>query len=252
MDKEKQTHLLQIAGVVGFALFLLLPVWWYSYKAKTPERALTKEQLDSFKSDKLEFVEHEETSYQDLTQDVQMGGGMRAKFGNIGSDIVSVNINNIVMMTPDELKSVGATPFSLMNTVSNNLQTPQVIEVVFDNEDVLKGFASRGDVREMTSNYLKLYDLITSQSYALDNFLNNTAVQRVLNDERLLRSLSKSKIITYVLSGNTAKYFLSNPARTKKLIASNHTLAPYLDHKILKKILMELPTTKRAAMQIFN
>lgn len=252
MDKEQQTQLFQVAGVIAFALILLVPVLWYANKAKSPERAITQEQLDSFKSDEVEVVEHEETSYQDLTEDVQMGEGMRSKFSNVGSAIVSVNINNIVMMSPKELESVGATPFSLMNTVRNNLQTPQVIEVVFDNADVLKGFSSRQDVHEWNSNYFKLYDLITSQSYALDKFVNNPAVQGVLKDERLLRSLLKSKIITFVLSGKTAQYLLSNPARTKDLIASNQTLAPYLDNQTLKKVLMELPSTRKAAAQIFN
>lgn len=252
MDKEKQTYFLQVAGVAVFALLLLLPVMWYAKKAQSPERYITAEQLKSFESDTAEFVEREEVSYGDLTQNNPAGGGMRGKFSNIGSAIVSVNINNIVMMTPAEFESVGATPFSLMNTVMTNLNMPQVIEVVFDNEDVLKGFSTRKDVHEITSNYLKIYDLVSSQDYAVDKFVNNPAVQGVLRNERLLRSLLKSKIMSYIFSTPAAKYYLSNPAKAKQLISGNPTLAPYLKNQSLKKILSEIPAVRNAAAQIFD
>lgn len=252
MDKEKQTYILQVAGVAVFALLLLVPVMWYAKKAQSPEDAITQEQLKSFESDDLEFVERDEISYQELAQGAQTGEGMRGKFSNIGTAIVSVNINNIVMMTPQDLENVGATPFSLSNTVMTNLNTPQVIEVVFDNEDVLRGFASRKDVYEMTSNYLKLYDIISSQSFDIDKFVNGPAVQGVLRNEMLLRSLLKSKLMTYIFNSPAGKYYLGNPARTKQLLASNTTLAPYLKNQTLKQILSEIPATQAAAAQIFD
>ena len=252
MDKEKKTYLLQVSGIAAFALLLLVPVLWYAKKAQSPELAITPEQLKSFESNTAEFIERDEISYQDLAQSLPSGGGMRGKFSNVGSAIASVNIKNIIMMTPRDLENIGATPFALTNTVMTNLNTPQVIEVVFDNEDVLKGFSSRKDVYEMTSNYLKPYELISSQSFAVDKFVNSPAVQGVLKNENLLRSLMKSKLMAYIFASPTGQYYLKNPERTKQLLAANTVLAPYLKNQTLKQIFSEIPATKAAAAKVFD
>ncbi len=253
MDKEKQTQFLQIAGVIGLAVFLLLPVLWYANRAKSPERAMTAEQLKSFQNDNLEFVDHNGPTLSDFDEGNVGREGQRSKWENTGNAIVSVNINNIITLSKEELQQVGATPFSLMNTVMNNIKTtPQVIEVVFDNEDVLIGFTNRQSVKELASNPKKLYDMVSSQDIAIERFVKSPSVQGVLNSERLLRSILKSKLFNYIFQTATAKYYIANPLKTKKLIASNPVLAPYLKHQGLKKVLSEIPATRQAASQIFK
>ena len=256
MDKEKQTQILQIAGVIGLAVFLLLPVLWYANRAKSPEKAITAEQLKSFQNDNLEFVEHDGPTLSDFDEGNVGREGQRSKWENTGHAIVSVNISNIVSLSKEDLQQVGATPFSLMNTVTNNLKatppTPQVIEVVFDNEDVLKGFANRKSVKELAGNHLKLYEMVSSQDFEIERFVKSPAVQGVLNNERLLRSILNSKLFAYIFQTPTAKYYIANPLKAKQLIESNLVLAPYLKHEGLKKILSEIPATRKAAAQVFK
>lgn len=253
MDKEKQTQILQIAGVIGLALFLLLPVLWYANRANSPEKAITAEQLKSFQNDNLEFIEHNGPTLSDFDEGNVGRQGQRGKWENTGQAIVSVNINNIITLSKEELQQVGATPFSLMNTVMNNIKsTPQVIEVVFDNEDVLKGFANRKSVKELTGNHLKLYEMVSSQDFEIQRFVNSPAVQGVLNNERLLRSILKSKIFTYIFQTPSAKYYIANPAKAKQLIETNLVLTPYLQNQSLKKVLSEIPATRQAAAEIFD
>ena len=253
MDKEKQKEILQIAGVIALALFMLLPVMWYAHRANSPEKAITAEQLKSFENDSLEFVEHNGPTFADFDEGNIGNQGPRGKWRNTGGEITSVNINTLVNMSPQDLQTVGATPFSIMNTVMTNLNTtPQVIEIIFDNDDVLKGFSGRQSVKGLTSNPAAIGKMVSSNDAAIDSFVNSPAVQGVLKNERLLRSLLKGKLFAYIFNTPAAKYYIANPDKTKQLIKGNSTLAPYLEHPSLKKVLSEIPATRKAAAQVFK
>lgn len=253
MDKEKQKEILQIAGVIVLALFLLLPVMWYANRANSPQKAITAEQLKSFQDDTLEYVEHNGPTFADFDEGNIGNQGPRGKWRNTGGEIASVNINTLVNMSPEDLQTVGATPFSIMNTVMTNLNTtPQVIEIIFDNADVIKGFSGRKSVKDLTKDHLAIYNMVSSQDMAVDNFVNSPAVQGVLKNERLLRSLLKSKLFAYLFNTPAAKYYIANPDKARQLIQSNNTLAPYLKNQSLKKVLLEIPATRKASAQVFR
>ena len=190
-------------------------------------------------------------SAEPVVSPVETRQSQAARYDNVGKAIKSLNIGNIAYATPDDLRLIGATNWSLTNTVANNLDFPQVLEVVFNNKDVFEGFFSRQDVSDLLNNYLSVSDLVNNNSPEMVSLIEGGAFKGVLQNQELLEKLFNSDLVQEILLSRSANYFLSNPAQAKKLIEGNQTLAALLQNQNLKTVLLNDPKTKQFALSVF-
>lgn len=253
-DKEKQMFLVQIMLVIFLTLLIAYPVTFYIKKANNPDQFLTQEQLKAIQTDKysLSNVVANTGPAPLETEGGLSVGKQTTRYSNTGQAIISVNIYNITKLSKDDFTKVGQTPWSLMNTVKSNMATPQVLDLVFNNDAVVQAFMTRPSVVALTADYLKVYDMLMQGNYAIEKFVTNPTVEAAINDEKVLNSLANSKLIRSILSSKAGLYFINNPAVTKKLIANNEPLKKVLANENIKKQLLTNPYTKRTAPLLYQ
>lgn len=238
--------------VIFLAVLLAYGVSWYAKESNDLSSKITKEQLASFTNDKVEYTEQSPVNTDEpFVSPVETRQTQAARYDDIGQAIKSLNIGNIAYATPEDLRLIGATNWSLNNTVANNLDFPQVIEVVFNNKDVLQGFFDRQDVTEILNNYLSVTDLVENNSMEMISLIEGNAFKGVLADQELLAKLFNSALVQQILLSRSANYFLNNPSEAKKIIEGNKTLAPLLQSENLKTVLLSNQKTKKFALAVF-
>ncbi|MDR0953719.1 MAG: hypothetical protein LBM71_06075 [Elusimicrobiota bacterium] len=246
MDKKKdsQTFFLHIMLVLFLTLLIAYPVTLFVKKASNMEAAITDEQAASFVLDTVEVK-----NFDDPFSDGRpvAGTSPQTRYNTSGQAILAVNVYNIARLTQKDFENVGLTPWSLINTVKANLQTPQVIDIVFNNTDVIKSFLNRSDTQDILLDYHKLSDMLSSKDYAIERFIKNPTVQAVLQDDAVFKVLSTSKLIDQILMSPTAQYFIKNPQTAKTLAQDNPALKEFLDNEKVKAALLENRRTAAAA-----
>ena len=238
--------------VIFLAALIAYGVSWYAKESNDLTSKISQEQLNSFVNDEVEYVEFHPADISNVTiSPVEMRQKQAARYDNIGQAIKSLNIGNIAYATAEDLRLIGETNWSLTNTVANNLNFPQVIEVVFNNKDVLDGFFNRQDVLNLLNNYLAVSDLVENNSSEMVSLIEGRAFKGVLKDPELLIKILSSELMQQVLLSRSANYFLANPNKAKSLIEGNKTLAPLLQEKNLKDVLLANPKTSAFAKAVF-
>ncbi len=239
--------------VIFLAVLMAYGVSWYARESNDLSSQITKEQLSSFTNNNIEYVELPPVgAEQNFVSPVETRQKQAARYDDIGQAIKSLNIGNIAYATAEDLRLIGSTNWSLTNTVATNLNYPQVLEVVFNNKDVLEGFFGRQDVAGILDNYLTLTDLIENNSEEFVDLINSNAVKGVLQDKELLTKLFNSTLVEEILLSKSANYFLTNPQRAKELMQNNETLAPLLQNENLKEVLSANEITNGFARIVFS
>ncbi len=250
--KENSTFF-HVIVVMFLAVLITYGVSRYAKESSDLSSKITKEQLASFTNDKVEYVEQAPVNSEEtFVAPVETRQTQAARYDDVGQAIKSLNIGNIAYASPEDLRLIGATNWSLNNTVANNLDFPQVIEVVFNNKDVMDGFFNRADVIDILSNYLSISDLVENNSPEMVSLIEGSAFKGVLKDQDLLNKLFNSTLVQQVLLSRSANYFLNNPNQAKKLIEGNKTLAPLLKEENLKTVLLDNPRTRNFALSVFG
>ena len=239
--------------VIFLAVLMAYGVSWYAKESNDLSSQITKEQLASFTNSEVEYVEYAPVgSGESYVSPVETRQSQAARYDDVGQAIKTLNIGNIAYASPEDLRLIGGTNWSLTNTVAVNLDFPQVLEVVFNNKDVLEGFFMRRDVAELLNNYLSVSDVVGNNSAEMVSFIEGDAIKGVLKDKDLLEKLFNSALVQEVLLSRSANYFLTNPNQAKVLIENNKTLAPLLKNENLKNVLLSNPKTKQFALKVFQ
>ena len=238
--------------VIFLAALMAYGVSWYAKSNSDLSSKISKEQLASFTDESIDYVELPPVGSEEFfAAPVESRQTQSARYDNIGQAVKSLNIGNIATATPEDLRLIGETAWSLTNTVAANLNYPQVIEVVFNNKDVLSGFFSRQGVLALANNYLNLTELIQNNSKEIADVIDSRAFNGVLKNKDLMTKLLNSALIQELLLSRSATYFLSNPKESKKLIEGNNALAPLLKNENLKAVLSNNEKTKSFAKVVF-
>ncbi len=244
-------------NLVYFMLFLFalsavaVPVSLYVKKANNPQLAITPDRLQDFTNDKAEFKDFPEEAKPNLPANIATPA--RADmYAEYGKPVIAVNLYNITRLSKEDLQRVGSTPWSLMNTVGDNLKNPQVIEVIFNNETVVSSFMNRRSVKNLTETAFPLVDMLAQQDYAVENFFTNPVVINTLENETVLTAILNSSLVNNLLLTRAAQYFIDNPKETKALAEENLYLKELLNNNILKNFLFSKMETKKAAAVIYG
>lgn len=235
-----------------FCLTLIaVPVSLYVKKANNPQSSITEEQLKSFTDAKVELVDLPEKTLPNMPANI-VTSSRADMFEEAGKPVIAVNLYNISRLGKEDLQRVGSTPWSLMNTVGDNLKNPQVIEVIFNNQDVVSSFMGRKTVQKMTVTAVPIVDMLAQQDYAIESFFTNPVVINALENNEVLTAILNSALVNSLLMSPSARYFIKNPKETKALIEENPYLKELLKNETIKEFLLSKVETKDAGLVIYG
>lgn len=255
MEKKKNVfketiYALEIALTVALALLLAAPVFWYMRKADRIERSISPDRLAAFVNEHAVLI--------DLNNPAgprAIGGidaGQRTTRYEAGAAILTVSPQNIIQLTPDDFRRIGATPFSLFNTVGANQNVPGVVGVVFDNQHVVGAFLARQTTRDLLNNPPKLANMVKNNDPVIARFFANPAAIETLDNEPMMLAISSSALMYQILQSPAGQYFIKNPHISRRLVEDNTTLSPLLKNNSLRKFLETNPQTRDAAAEFYR
>ena len=255
MEKKKSffreaVYALEIATIVALALLLALPVFWYMQKADRIERSLSQERLAALTNEKAELTDLNNPAGSRMRGGID--AGQRTTRYEAGAAILTVSPQNIIQLTPDDFRRIGATPFSLFNTVGANQNVPSVVGVVFDNQYVVGSFLARQTTRDLLNDPRKLADMVKNNDPVITRFFANPAAVETLDNEPMMLALSASALMYQILQSPAGQYFIKNPQISRRLVEDNTTLAPLLQNNSLRKFLETNPQTRDAADEFYR
>ena len=252
MSKETSNNLINILILLFMALVIAYPVSLFIKNRSDISQAITEEQQKAFISDK-EYIPPLPQENNNSDEEERIGEGYRSVyFSDYGSAIIKVNMNNIIKLTKEQFYQVGRNRYSLINTVNINPKTPQVLEVVFNDPTIIKGFFDRETTQSIATNPQIVIDMITNNDEGFQSFINHPAIEVALGNTAILNVLASSQFMAEILATPTAQYFLQNPLEAKKLIEANERLKEVSQNENLRHLLLNFGPTKQAAQVALN
>ncbi len=252
MSKETSNNFLNILILIFMAMVIAYPVSLFIKNRSDLSKAITDEQKQSFISDR-EDEPSVKTSYVPLEQGVRVEEGYRSvKYGNLGNAIIRVSMQNIANLTQDQFRQVGSTPYSLLNTVRINTKTPQVLDVVFNDDIIVQAFFERETTSKLVNQPEILVNMIETQAPEISDFIDHPAVKEALKSPETLNVLAGSKMMANILESPTGQYFLKNPSEVKRLIGVNEDLKTLSENENLRNLLLNFEPTKQTAEVALN
>jgi hypothetical protein len=223
-------------------------------RAASLETSLSREKLESFKSESAQIVNTDSQLLPSANAEyagIDLGP-RSAKYANIGSAILSVTAQTIMRFTSEDFRKIGEIPWSLTNTVTANQKYPDLVEVVFNNPNVVAGFLGRATTQEILNSPDKVVAMIQNNDSVIEQFFSSPAAVVILGNEKMMFAIVNSTLISQIFRSKTGQYFIKNPPRARALAAGNKTLAPLLDNENIKKFLFAHPQTATAAAEFYK
>ena len=252
MSKEQSNNFLNILILFFLALVIAYPVSLFIKNRSDLSKAITQEQRQAFISEE-DFPVNVQSSLGKLEPGTRIGEGYKSvSYANDGSAIIRVTIDNVANLTKEEFRLVGSTPFSLLNTVRANINTPQVLEVVFNDDIIVQAFLERETTQKLLSDPQLLVNMIKNNDGEISSFLTHPSVREALESKPVVNVIAGSQLIADILATPTGQYFLNNPAEVKNLIAQNEALKEISQKENLRYLLLNFEPTKQAAQIALN
>ncbi len=243
--KKRQDSLLLWVGlsVVALVLLTLLIILSAKNRAENLTAALDPEQLQGLTVAGTEF---DPSKGQVTYIQVQEGQDRNVAVSNLGSTLPIISRFNYKSFTPDNYKIIGAAPWALTTNFSSNIQDPELMRYLLSNDHMIQAFLSRPDVAPLLEDSQKLQALAQNQA-ALREFFDSDTVQKVLADEKMLRTVAGSRFMSYLLISKSAKYFRDRPQQAAALIAGNPYLNELRSNPHVQVAVKENPYLKKIA-----
>lgn len=252
MSKETSNNFINILILILMAMVIAYPVSLFIKNRSDLSKAITPEQRQSFISDR-EDEPSVKTNYLPLEQGVRVEEGYRSvQYGNLGTAIIRVSMQNIANLTQEQFRQVGSTPYSLLNTVRINTKTPQVLDVVFNDDIIIEAFFERETTSKLVNQPEILVNMIETNAPEISDFINHPAVKEALDSPTTLNVLAGSKLMANILESPTGQYFLNNPSEVKRLIGVNEDLKTLSENENLRNLLLNFEPTKESAKVALN
>lgn len=252
MSNQESNNFLNIIILLFLAVVIAYPVSSFIKNRSDLSTAITPEQRDSFVSNEV-FNQNAQNNLTTLDPGSRVGEGYKSvSYANDGHAIICVTINNVANLTKEEFYSVGYTPFSLLNTVRANIRTPQVLDVVFNDDIIVGAFFERESTKKILNNPQTLLNMISRNDKEVSDFINHPAFQEALSSKEVLNAIAGSQMVANILASPTGKFFLTNPDEIKRLINQNEDIRNLSKNENLRNLLLNFEGTKQAARIALN
>ena len=169
----------------------------------------------------------------------------------LGSILPVISRYNYRALTPRNYEIIGEAPFALSINVSSNIDDPDLLRYLFNQEITTKAFLARPDVAPLLEDPQALAKAAADQN-KLNAFFAEEAVQQVLASEALVKALAGSRLFSYLLISKAVKYYRDRPAEAAKLINGSPALAALKQNPNVRKAVEENTYLKNIAATLLK
>ncbi len=246
-EKKPDRMLLGVLGVV-FALLIvsLLVVFSASKRADNISSALDPSVLQGLVVDAT-FNPNSGRRYIQISE----GQDRNVNVVELGSTLPVISRYNYRALTPRSYMIIGQAPFALTINVSSNLEDPDLLRYLFNQDTTAKAFLERADVAPLLAEPKALAQLAADQE-KLQAFFADETVQQVLASPQLVSALAGSRLFAYLLISPAVKYYRDHPAEAAKLINSSPALAALKQNPHVRQAVQENAYLKNIAATLLK
>ena len=252
MSKESSNNILSILFLIFFAMVIAYPVSLFIKNRSDLSTAITPEQRQAFISEE-DYPVNVQNNLMNLEPGARIGEGQRTvSYANDGNAIIRVTINNIANLTKEDFALVGSTPYSLLNSVRANIKTPQVLDVIFNDDIIVNAFFERESTKNLINNPQVIIDMLKNNDKEISDLFNHPSFTEALENKQILNVLAGSQLYANLLASQSGQYFLTHPEEVKTLISQNEDLKNLAQNENLRYLLLNFEPTKAAASVALN
>ena len=234
--QKNDTNRPLLLASVAVVVLLLLTVWFVSSarnRADNIAAFLDPTVLKGLAVD-ADFNPNSGTRYIQIRE----GQDRNVTVQELGTTLPVISRYNYRALTPNNYKIIGEAPYALTINVSSNIDDPDLLRYLFNNDNTAKAFIARADVAPLLQDPAALAKVMADQT-AVNAFLSNEIVQKVLSSQQLVSALAGSRLFSYMLISKAVKYYRDHPAEAAKLINTNPALAALKQNPNVRKAVAE-------------
>ncbi len=240
-SKEQQTVVKQVQkkksrlpffvgiGVTGLALVSLLFLMSAQNRAENISSFLDPTVLKGLTVNQS-FNPNTGKKYVQVSEGAERNVAVRA----LGSTLPVISRYNFRALTKDNYEVMGAAPWALSINVTSNIEDPDLLRYLFNQDDMIKSFLARKDVAPYLADAQTLAQLAGNEQ-ALEAFFNEDAAKQVLASPKVIEALAGSRFFAYLLISKAAKFYRENPEQAAQLIAASPTLSELKKNEAVRK-----------------
>ena len=177
---------------------------------------------------------------------IQEGQDRSVNVTSLGTTIPVISRYNFRTMNETNFQTIGAAPWALTSNIESNAEDPDMVAFLLGKDDMIKAFTSRPDAANLLNDPEELR-LFVEDNAAMDEFFQNETVRRVLEDEKLLKAVNKSRFMGFLMVSKSGQYYRQNPQAAVKIINQNKYLSELKKNPIVRRAVLENQYLKKIA-----
>lgn len=182
---------------------------------------------------------------------IREGQDRNVSVQELGSTLPVISRYNYRALTPNNYKIIGEAPYALTINVSSNIDDPDLLRYLFNNDNTAQAFIARADVAPLLQDPAALAKA-AADTARVNAFLSNETVQQVLQSPELVNALAGSRLFSYMIISKAVKYYRDRPAEAARLINSNPSLAALKQNPNVRKAVTENTYLKNIAATLLK
>lgn len=244
--RTQRTVAYAVGGVLALLLVTVLIISFSKNRAENIAAALDPSVLKGLAVD----AEYNPATGRRYVQ-VSEGADRNVLVTELGTTLPVISRYNYRAQTPKRYEIIGEAPYALTINVSSNINDPDLLRYLFNQQPVIKKFLQRPDVAPYLSDPAALAALAADQ-VKVNAFFADDTVKQVLSSPEVIAALSGSRLFSYLLISQSVKYYRDHPAEAARLINANPALAALKQNASVRKAVMENPYLKDIAATLLR
>jgi len=216
------------------------------HRAENLTAALDPTQVQGLATEK-EFNPHTGVTYVEIRE----GQNRNVAFSNLGNTLPIISRFNFKSMPNTNYELIGEAPWALTTNFAANLSDPELMGYLLANDTMIKAFLNRPDVAPLLEDP-QLLVAFTEDAQAMQEFFTDTTVKAVLDNPQMVRTVMKSRFMSYLLISKAGKYFRSRPQEAEAIIDKDPYLSELRLNVGVQQAVKENPYLKNIADQLLR
>lgn len=212
-----------VPSVTICVLAALFITWMFVLNAKNQAENVT-EALDPKQVEGLayetDFNPSKDVTYVQIVE----GTDRNVSVDTLGTTLPIISRFNYLAITPKNYEIIGLAPWALTENFAANLEDPELIRYLLNRQEVGPAFISRVDVAPLLSDP-QLLAALAQDEKTLSEFFNSDVIQKMLENEKMVRAVAGSRFMSHLLISKAVKHFRDQPQEAAKLIEGSPTLS---------------------------
>ncbi len=234
VEKQKnRMPLIVLGAVLGLILLSLLFIFSAQKKAENITSFLDPSTLKGLVVDKT-FTANAGRKYIQISE----GADRNVSAQELGSTLPVISRYNFRALTEKNYQIIGAAPYALTINITSNIEDPELLRYLFNQDKMIKSFLARKDVKPLLDDPALLAQTLGDEA-KLKAFVEGEPIKEILSSDKVLEAIFGSRFMAYILISKTGKYYRDNPQEAAQLIAKSPILTTLKKDAEIQKVVKE-------------